>query len=742
MPPLSALSLLALALALAAAVIGRWRHRAVKACLVDGFVAAAAAGIPIIIGVLAHAQGHSADAWRNAGSGAFAAAPFVCAAALRWLRASALPRTLLSACAAWTAAAAWLLLQLKGPWGGWTLPELLIAVPAAAAITGAGGCAGAWTKRRDGVLAKAGHSSASALLLLTISIPLGCSKVALELELSVVDGSTGQPIPARLELLAENGKTVVPDDGAVPIAADCGLSPLQSWIVNWVPAFAPLQVAWGRTPKFRNPYTETDQFYLDGSATLRLPPGRYRVRAYRGPEYRVAVREIELRAGARTKATIPLIRWADLRAEGWYSADDHLHIPRPHPSFDPEIAAWMQAEDLHVANLLQMGLARDVHITHQHRFGEPSAYRRGDTTLLSGQENPRTHILGHSIILGAPKWIDFPDAYVFYPLFWEEAHRLGAVAGFAHFGVAGAEAGLSLYAEPHRLDFVEVQNFGLHFYDRWYEALNLGLRLTPTAGTDHPCVASIPGRDRFYTQVSGEFSIEAWIEAIRQGRTFVTNGPFLDLSIDGEGIGAELTRDGPTTVAIEGRVRFDSERDRVSQLELVEAGEVVLSVEEVERPGEMVLRASREVTQSTWFALRASGWKPGERRPPSLDGVRFAFVTPPSRSSRKLLRNEAFAPKNKDRLTSAAHTAPIYVLIRGTGGIADQPRAGEVARLWLERLEDLESWFGKEMIEALGGFPGRGDGLAKAEFRTHREEMGRWIARTRERLQNRARAEQ
>ena len=89
------------------------------------------------------------------------------------------------------------------------------------------------------------------------------------------------------------------------------------------------------------------------------------------------------------------------------SSDDHLHIPRPSADLDPVIAAWMQAEDIHVGNFLQMGMARDVHLTPQRAFGAASVYESGGTLLIGGQENPRTHVLGHGLLLGQRNWIDF-----------------------------------------------------------------------------------------------------------------------------------------------------------------------------------------------------------------------------------------------------------------------------------------------------------------------------------------------
>ena len=51
---------------------------------------------------------------------------------------------------------------------------------------------------------------------------------------------------------------------------------------------------------------------------------------------------------------IELARWVDMPRWEWFSADDHLHLPRPTPESNAALQQWMAAEDIHVANLLQM----------------------------------------------------------------------------------------------------------------------------------------------------------------------------------------------------------------------------------------------------------------------------------------------------------------------------------------------------------------------------------------------------
>jgi len=550
--------------------------------------------------------------------------------------------------------------------------------------------------------------------------------------LTIVDHDTSEVVAARVTLTHSSGAFVIPAE-ALPVFGDCGQIPFH----NWAPVAATLQTYWGKNRSVRNPFRGSEDFYSSGTLTAKLRPGRYRIQVQKGLEYREAEDEFVISAGAEHRLRVALRRWSNLPAHGWYSSDDHLHIPRPHPRFDPAIATWMQAEDIHVANLLQMGLARDVHITPQRAFGPRSLYQAGRTLLVGGQENPRTHVLGHSIILGAKSWIDFPQAYLVYERAWREAQRQGAVAGYAHFAMAGAHDGLAVWAPEHLIDFIEVLNLGFPYYKTWYEALDLGMRVAPTAGTDYPCVATLPGRERFYVKVDGALTLENWLDAVRRGRTFVTNGPVLELSAEEAGIGDELVLASPRVVKVRARVRFDPTRDRVERLEIVRGGEVIATHAASGENGDFAIEVSVPVSMSTWLAARASGQKVGERPADSIEPL-IEYVLRLNRRADRSLREELGEAATPERpRPSAAHTAPIYLRVEGTPPIAEQPRAREVARSWLELLGDLAARLGDERLAGLAGFPGSGDGVTLEDLRANRTELLQAIQKARAHYQGR-----
>ncbi len=539
------------------------------------------------------------------------------------------------------------------------------------------------------------------------------------LELKVIDAQSGNITPARVEVLDQKRTPHVPLE-ALRVAGDCGWFPIH----NWIPGTAAWQVRRHLRPEIPNPYTGTTQFYLTRSARLRLLPGRYDIRAFKGIEYRVAKREAEVRGNATTSLAIPVERRIDMRSQGWYSADDHLHIARPNATFDATLAKWMEAEDIDVANLLQIGTAHSVQFAKQDKFGKPSVYELRGRILASGQENPRTHVLGHSITLGASRWLDFPQNYLEYDRVWREARREGGISGFAHWGIGGADDGLAVWIPEQLVDFLEVFGFGLAYYDSWYELLNLGVRIPPTAGSDYPCSDSIPGRERFYTRVPGPLNYGSWINAVRRGHTFITNGPMIDLYVNGIGMGDELHLSGPGTVDVDGVVRFDPERDDVKTLELVRAGDVVFSTTSRERPGEIRLHLTLPVRESTWLALRAAGEKLGETPVNLAAEVKWAMSV--DRPSNKEVRSRV--PDRPVPRLSAAHTAAIFVTLVGTPSIAKQPKAADAAKRWLRRLDELEALLAQNQLSKLAH---RDDRLKLSDLQAGRAQLMKAIAKAR-----------
>ena len=560
--------------------------------------------------------------------------------------------------------------------------------------------------------------------LAALLLSCGADPEDARLSLEVLDAATGAPLAARIELLDADGEAWVPAQ-ALPLRFECFAAPLPDWAAGFV----------SLSDRIAHQPSGTDQFYLDGEGTVALPAGTYRLRAFRGIETKVFRHEIAIGAGEHARIDVRLERWADLASEGWWSVDDHVHITRRTPDEDRSIAAWMSAEDLRVANLLQMGTVDQIGVTPQHDFGAAGEYRRGDTQLFAGQEHPRTHFLGHTITLGADALVDRRDTYIAYDTTFAAGLERGGLPGYAHWGIGPAQTGLAIYAPLSLVFFVEVLQFDFPFYRVWYDLLDLGLRVAPTAGTDFPCgiLAGAPGRERFYMQLDAPPTRASMVEAVRAGRTFVTNGPLLELEVDGVGIGGELRLEAPGRVPVEARVRFDPERDSIEAVELVVNGVARPLTPTAAGPGEQVFETEVEIVEPSWLALRVSGDKVGETPifgPPPRAALWFFDQAFDFREVNR--RSEEYYASRSRVRPSAAHSAAIFATLPDA---APTDRAVDRAAEAIARLDDLESRLSDARIEdqTLWDWFPYSDAVPLEHLRRNRPALLRAIAAARER---------
>ena len=416
------------------------------------------------------------------------------------------------------------------------------------------------------------------------------------LRLSVEDGATGRAVPARLGLYDATGRAPLPSERSVLVHRF-----VDEVRLLWV------------NPRTWWPSEHRLAFYVDEDYEARLPVGSYEFVATRGPEYRGYQRTVEVRADETTDLTVSLERYADLPAAGWYSGDSHVHIARDHTEDD---AVWAQiaAEDIHVANLLEMG---NIAVTHfkQPAWGEAGQYVREGHALVSGQEDPRTVQRGHTIHHNLQRPIrQDPESYFLYHRVFEESHAQGGISGYAHMGqLFNGERGLALDVPFDLVDFIEVLQGGRLYDDIWYSFLNLGFNVRPIAGADYPYFGpTLPGVERTYVKLDGPFAPNEWYNAYRRGHTYVSNGPFLEFRVNGQEMGSELRVERGESLEIVAEASLNPDIDRLNRLELIVHGEVV-ATEAAAGSDRIRLETRIEAGESLWVAVRAFGDRDGER---------------------------------------------------------------------------------------------------------------------------------
>jgi len=122
----------------------------------------------------------------------------------------------------------------------------------------------------------------------------------------------------------------------------------------------------------------------------------------------------------------------------------------------------------------------------------------------------------------------------------DQCHRKGGLVVWTRTKTADVPEEITFLAGEALADFVlgKVDAFevaGLIWCSwetpEWYHLLNSGLRVTFVGASDKDSNLLALGYARTYAHLApGEpFSYANWIEAVRAGRTFVTNGPLCRL---------------------------------------------------------------------------------------------------------------------------------------------------------------------------------------------------------------------
>lgn len=356
---------------------------------------------------------------------------------------------------------------------------------------------------------------------------------------------------------------------------------------------------------------------VDGEVALEAAPGPWEVRLRRGLEFIPQVAKLDVQAGQLSKASISLKRWEDMRPKGWWSGDDHVHAQVLNDAEAARVLAWARAEDTHVVNVVKMG---DIHRTwfEQRGWGVKNRHTVEDFALIPGQEDPRTHDeLGHTLALNLGQGMvrDVPRYYL-YDLRFDGTRAQGGLNGYAHVnsGIFFVHRDMSLNVPRGKVDFVELLQFGRSDPSLYYEFLNLAMPLTALAGSDVPWGGSL-GEARAYAYTGKPtFDPDAWYDAVKKGKTFVTNGPMIELLVDDAHPGetVDAGEKGDKQVRVRARAWGHPAVSAPLTLEVVRFGEVIRSAKGAAPAKEgdvpaLTLEFTLPAGQGCWLAARATG---------------------------------------------------------------------------------------------------------------------------------------
>jgi len=409
----------------------------------------------------------------------------------------------------------------------------------------------------------------------------------------VNDAATGQPTPCRARITDVNGTYYAPLGRLTEFATEVGIDVGGNVLLG-----------------------DQAHAYIDGTCEIALPPGRIHVAIDKGPEYRPLRGEVSLAPG-KLALRFEVGRWTDLRAERWYSGDTRCHFLTPH-------AALLEAaaEGLAVVNLL----CREAPA-----YGSSEKDRRALANLLafSGQR-PALETPGHMVVVGTMnlhgalgQLLLLNCHRVVYPLTFggpgefdrwtladwcDQCHRkAGLVIGEGFFEQAPGNPHGELLADLllgkiDALNYNPGQDTAL---TDWYGLLDLRFRIPLTAGSGKDSNRRALGSARTYARLEPgqDFTYKNWIEAVRAGRTFVTSGPLLLLTVNDQDPGTviELPVAAPT-VRIRAEARSTGPLD---VLEIIANHAIVARAKAV--PSPRILEAEVALPVGGWVIARCRG---------------------------------------------------------------------------------------------------------------------------------------
>ncbi len=389
---------------------------------------------------------------------------------------------------------------------------------------------------------------------------------ATPVHVQIIDKSSGAISPAMACLTDAKGQVRLPPDGRL-LETPSSTREFYSGVdydadPTWI---GPVRKMQGRGDNDDRSYVYEDRpsipywqepvmYQVSGDFRIELPEGRYRLAVEHGMEYVPQVKTFEVQGTGEQTIRFALARWIDLPSLGWWSGDVHVHHPTATQAQRDYLLSYAQASDLHVVNVLEMGHHQGTDFK-QAGFGADARVHREDYWLVSGQEDPRS-TFGHIIGLNLSGMVRDLSTYDFYDLTFRRIHEQpGALVGFAHLAWNGCDLprGFPWYVTTGELDFVELLQFGQVNQLDYYDYLNLGFRLAAAAGSDTPWGSTI-GEVRTYVHTGPQLDIDAWFAGLKQGHTFVSNGPVLEFTVNSQLPGSEIHLEPGQQVRIQARV--------------------------------------------------------------------------------------------------------------------------------------------------------------------------------------------
>ncbi len=406
-----------------------------------------------------------------------------------------------------------------------------------------------------------------------------------EMDLTVLDATTNDPIPVRLEILDRRG----------------------------------------RAPRIRNVPRLGNDFTFRDLLTFKLKTGTYQFKIDRGPHYHQRRGVLEVKRDGFDQKTLVLPRFVDMEKEGWYGGDLLVRRDRN----DLELLTEAEELNLIVAPSWTAGKSYKSYEVEQSHATDPIGSHfadfSGGTTKLEGGRLLAANLAANVVAnpekittdpVGFARSMKSAGGHICLLEPWAKETpmlvALGLVDSIAvlpdHLEQAGdRNSRTGIATDDDR--FNGKHGSGRYAEHIYFHLLNSGLRIPPAAFSGSGDCKNPPGYNRVYVACGQDFSPNTWWTNLEKGRSIISNGPVLRTRANGELPGHVFPGKAGNVVDLEITCNLGT-RQKVEYLEIIKNGRVIESVrldKWAANNGRLPIVSFKE---SGWLVVRA--FAPGE----------------------------------------------------------------------------------------------------------------------------------
>ena len=463
---------------------------------------------------------------------------------------------------------------------------------------------------------------------------------------TIPSGTQSEIVPRERKYLRPMGKVClhVTENDGTPVAARVVIAAQDGR------AYAPYDAWMYADDRFNRAERPFEAHYFDtkGTSEITVPEGTTQVGVMRGFEYEFEERNVEVVADKKSEVTVKL-RPIEMRRfdASWISGDVHVHMnyAGTYRNTPAHLADQAAAENL--------SIIENLVVNKEQRFPDIAYFSpeldpiSNEHFVLQHAQEFHTSYWGHLGVLNLTRNLILPG-YVAYPntaaaspfptnaQVADLAHGQTALVGYVHplESVPHPEKDPLTYELPAdvalgKVDYIEVVGFADHksTAEVWYKLLNCGFRLPTAGGTDfmgnYASLRGPAGLNRVYAEVpAGPLKLQSWLNSIKAGRTFATNGPLLRFELERQLPGREVHLDKKRDVAFRAALASIVPLDH---LQIVCNGKVAKELELGADHKRVYVEGTLPIASTGWCILRAFS---DQSEYPILDLYPYATTSP------------------------------------------------------------------------------------------------------------------